>query len=389
MNQPVTVVNAPAPKTFAIPAAPVSLPAGPSNIHVAPTSDTADFARSKLATIVQSGIKRAAPVIDRVLNEIPEDRVIAARAMHFDVDAEGRVMVAAGDDFAGQLHDHAFGQVLERAGVPKAYASSLLATKDEDWKRELLEHILATHYSNDAARYLVRAVKTDVRAVLSDRFRRLDSRPLLDAFIGSCREIGAVPFEGVASDIRSSVRAIVPTVYEPVPGEAMVFGLAWNNSDYGAGAYGISAFVLRLVCLNGAVGASALRKAHLGRQLDDNIEFSQKTYQLDTDTMVSATRDIVRNVLSPKAIETQCDLVRAAHGTEIDFSRAFRKVSAALSKTEAKAVEDTFRSADVVMLPAGETAWRFSNALSWVANQAESADRKLELQALAGAAISA
>ena len=39
------------------------------------------------------------------------------------------------------------------------------------------------------------------------------------------------------------------------------------------------------------------------------------------------------------------------------------------------------------MLPEGKTAWRFSNALSWVAGQTNNADRKLDLQRAAGVAI--
>jgi len=47
-------------------------------------------------------------------------------------------------------------------------------------------------------------------------------------------------------------------------------------------------------------------------------------------------------------------------------------------------VKDVFSSADVEKLPPGQTSWRFSNAVSWLANEVEDEHRKLELQELAG-----
>jgi len=73
-----------------------------------------------------------------------------------------------------------------------------------------------------------------------------------------------------------------------------VVGLAQTNSDFGCGSYSISAFCLRLVCVNGLITESAMKEIHLGGKLPDAIEFSAETYAKDTDALVSATRDIVR-----------------------------------------------------------------------------------------------
>lgn len=374
----------------------------PANAHIfanSPLTDAdvaADFsaktsaARERLQAIVDRGLAQTGPLIQRIMTEVPQDRVSPAKRFQFKVDENGAVELETGDKAPLDLHPHAFGQVLERAGIPAPYAAKLaVAGEDNTWRRGLLEHALREHYGNDGARYLVRTVGSQVRGVLSDRFRRLDSRPLLDAFVGACGELGAVPYQGVASDVRSSVRAIVPQVLEPVPGEAMVLGLAWNNSDYGAGVYGISAFVLRLVCLNGLVGESALRQVHLGRKLSEDFTFSNETLELDTKTMVSATRDIVRGHLSPASIEKRLDAVKQAHATETSFAGAWQKAGKGLSKVDQKAVQDAFESEDTVMLPEGKTVWRFSNALSWVAGQTNNPDRKIDLQRAAGVAIGA
>jgi hypothetical protein len=38
-------------------------------------------------------------------------------------------------------------------------------------------------------------------------------------------------------------------------------------------------------------------------------------------------------------------------------------------------------------MPAGSTVWRLSNAISWVAGQTKDAERKLDLQKLAGSVL--
>jgi hypothetical protein len=179
----------------------------------------------------------------------------------------------------------------------------------------------------------------------------------------------------------------VPKVVEPVPGEYLVFGLAWQNSDFGTRAYSLSAFMLRLVCLNGMVGANELKQVHLGGRLPDDMAFSDKTYQLDTKTMASATRDVVKSALDGRSIEQKLQIVARAHAEEVDWSSAWRRVSRELNKTEQKALKESFEGPDVINLPAGKTTWRLSNALSWMANQAQDGERKLDLERLAGAVL--
>jgi hypothetical protein len=55
-----------------------------------------------------------------------------------------------------------------------------------------------------------------------------------------------------------------------------------------------------------------------------------------------------------------------------------------LLKHEVAAAEAAFESDDVVNLPAGSNVWRASNAISWIAGRTEDADRKLELERVAG-----
>jgi hypothetical protein len=348
---------------------------------------TESIAKIKLEQIIERGIRQAGPVIERVLASVTTDRVMNARAIRdvLEVRPDGSI------HFDRPTHSHAASQFVARVGLPASYVSDLSVADsrgvDNSWRRELLGHTLRELLAHSPERYLVREQDGQIRGVLSDRFRRLDTRPLLDAFIGAASELGMVPYEGISSDLSTSIRAISPTIYEPLPGEYMVRGIAQTNSDFGARSYSITEFGIRLVCLNGMTGESVLKQVHLGGRLPDNLELSEATYQHDTRTMVSATADVVRALLAPARVSAQMDRITESGSAEIDVKAELRRMKG-LSKSEADAVKRAFESPEVEMLPAGKSMWRFSNALSWCAHQAQP-ERRLELEAMAGSVLAA
>ena len=72
------------------------------------------------------------------------------------------------------------------------------------WARELLAHNLKTIFANrfGKSRYLLRSVHGEVRGFLSDRYRRLDSRPIIEAFATAVRQKGALPYDGYVTDTK-------------------------------------------------------------------------------------------------------------------------------------------------------------------------------------------
>ena len=342
----------------------------------------------KLQQEIDRGKARTGTVIERVLSEVPDDAIVKGERLSFPWE-NNRLQVHAGNHQWG-VHSNAFAQLCQRAGIPADYAKRLrdAEEKDEPWRRELLSHTLSEHYGHLGGRYLLRSVGGEARGFLSDRYKRLDSRPLLEAFVTAVNKVGAVPYEGVGSDTRASVRVILPEIKEPVPGEFMVFGLSWQNSDYGNGAYGVSAFALRLMCLNGWISANALKAVHIGGKLSDDIAFSDETHRLDTKTNVSATHDAVKQLLSSEAVDRRCAAYAETFEQPTTWN-AQRRSMQNLTKAEQKAVRESFEGDDVIMLPRGQTKARFANALSWVANKTENPERKLELQGLAGKVVQA
>jgi hypothetical protein len=224
-----------------------------------------------------------------------------------------------------------------------------------------------------------------VRGFLSDRFKRIDSRPIIDNLCKVLSDVGALPYDGFALDTRISLRAVLPTVFEPVKGEFVCLGISFNNSDYGHGALEVNTFILRLICNNGMLGEKTIRKVHLGSRLDENILYSARTYELDTQTAVSATDDAMRTLFSHEAIDRTLKAITEKAESTIDISKQSTALQKrGLSKNEVEQVVSIFKSPDVVNVPAGNTKWRLENAISWLANSGEvSEERKLELTEIA------
>ena len=234
------------------------------------------------------------------------------------------------------------------------------------------------------SQYLFRSLGTQVRGFLSDRYRQLDSRPIVEAFAAAVQQKGALPYDGYVTDTKISIQAIMPEVYEPIPGELVAYGLSLENSDFGNGALSIRAYLLRIWCSNLAITQEEMRQVHLGKRLDDAMLYSNRTYELDARTTVSALKDVINGQLDATSLRRRMEAVRHANAQEVNPQRAKETFRRLLQKGESEAAQRAFDSPDTYNLPAGNTNWRLSNAISWIAGQTKDTERKLDLMKIAG-----
>lgn len=348
--------------------------------------------RKKMEAIIQRGKDGAERVVNDIMAKVINDRIARAPSVRLTFDDDGEQMLSLlGDEpVLLPVHDHAFGQLLDNTGVTKKFADHLVKEAGGDmWGKRLLAENVNTILSHRAKqRNLVRQEGADgpVKGFLSDRFRRLDSRPLLEAFIVACLKFEMLPIEGVASDTKCRVRAVLPLVFEPVRDEVMLFGAEFGNSDYGDGGVVLNLWTMRVWCTNTAVIDKVLRTVHLGGRLPDHVRFSDETYRKDAETTALAIRDMTEDVVGPDRINRILGSIRDASETEIRGRDGIDKALArVLDKSELTQVKNLFDGPDVQNLPAEPTVWRLSNAVSWFAQtKGVTPDRKLELQDIAG-----
>jgi hypothetical protein len=352
-------------------------------------AETEERFNGELQAIIAKGQASAANVIQKIQDEIPEDAILHSKQVKATVDSKAvgngisRIVRLSEGEWSRPLHNHALSQVAARTGVPELYVNRLM---EKDYGPDLLAHNLNTIFEKEQAeRYLARTVKGEVRGLLSDKYRRMDSRPILEAFVAGCQSVRAVPVEGVGGDLRFEIKALLPIVFRPGGDEIVAFGIALSNSDFGCGALSVRLFCLRIWCTNYAKMEEELRKVHLGSRLGDEIQYSAETYRADTRAMALATRDIVKGVLGPAKVNAQVAMIEKAMESKIELKTALRELpKMGLLKGEVEAVEETFRTGGVEKLPPGDTTYRLSNAVSWIAKAATTAERRMELEQTAG-----
>jgi hypothetical protein len=354
--------------------------------YAAAVAETDARFQAELEGIIEKGRASAGALIERISGEVPKDTIAASRSLTLQPLGNGRFGLDEKSTGMAPLHDNAIAQICDRYGIPSLYRSKL--AERGDFGAGLLADNLNRLIQHDPVKpLLVREVNGEVRAVLSNAFRRMDSRPIVETFASACHDFGAVPVEGVGGDLRWEIKALLPTIYRPgVDGtEALALGIALSNSDFGCGALSMRMFCLRVWCTNYAKLEEALRQIHLGKRLGDNAEFSERTLRLDTETMVSATGDLVRSLLAPEKVEGTLRRISDAMNREADPKTFLAGLGRrGLLKMEVEQVEETLLSGSIRQLPMGNTAYRMSNAISWVAKSAVKAERRLELEEIAG-----
>lgn len=287
------------------------------------------------------------------------------------------------------LHDNAIGQLADRMGIPQRYLRGLAS--GEPLAKQLAATLLNEHSGwTQRSRVLVRTVGTQVRGVLSDSYRRLNSVEILTAFVQEAAQQGAVISDVYMNDTKIWAETILPTPLT-VPtannGDVVIFaGARFSTSDYGDGAVDMRAFLLNGACLNGMVRESVMKQVHLGSKLPDNLQLSQQTYELDTKTTVSAVRDLTKGLFSKDNLMKKAIEIQGASEIDVDFEHELKRLTrdGGLLKQEGKEVEKILMRNDPEDgVQGGATLWKLTQAITAHAREL-SPERSRELHELSG-----
>lgn len=291
------------------------------------------------------------------------------------------------------LHSNAVGQLADRMGVPQRYLRTLAL--GEAWERQLAATILNQHSDwTQRSRVLVRTVGTQVRGVLSDSYRRLNSVSILTAFVEEAAGQGAVISDAYMNDTKVWAETILPqplVVPTAKNGDVVIFaGARFSTSDYGDGAVDMRAFLLNGACLNGMVRESVMKQVHLGSKLPDSLALSQRTYELDTKTTVSAVRDLTRGLFSPDNLRQKAYEIQGASEMDVDLEKEVKKLTStgSLLKAEGQEVEKLLMKNDPEDgVQGGSTLWKLTQAITAHARTL-SPERSRELHEISGHLLS-
>lgn len=291
------------------------------------------------------------------------------------------------------MHDNAIGQVADRMGIPQRYLRALAS--GQPWAIMLAAHLLNQHSDwTERNRVLVRTVGNQVRGVLSDSYRRLNSVEILTAFIQEAGNQGAVISDAYMNDTKVWAETILPqpiNIPTAKNGTVTIFaGARFSTSDYGDGAVDMRAFLLNGACLNGMVRESIMKQVHLGSKLPDNLQLSQTTYELDTKTTVSAVRDLTSGLFSKDNLMRKAIEIQGASEIDVDFDSELKRLTSggSLLKSEKQEVEKILMRNDPEDgVTGGATLWKLTQAITAHARDL-SPERSRELHELSGSLLS-
>ena len=191
-------------------------------------------------------------------------------------------------------------QLAEKLKIPFTYFERMRTEQPG-----LLDRNVNTWLQTDSERRMIRTLDGQVRAVLSDRYRRLDNYDLAENVLPILQRLADARFESVElTETKMYLKVVTPRVeYEIAPGDVVQAGIAITNSEVGHGTLSVQPLVYRLVCRNGLIASDrALRKTHIGRILQQEEEaitvFRDDTLAADDKAFFLKVRDVVEAAVS-------------------------------------------------------------------------------------------
>ncbi len=178
---------------------------------------------------------------------------------------------------------------------------------------QLLDHNVNTWLQGEKdERRMIRTLDGNVRAVLSERYRRLDNFDLAQSVLPILQQLPQARFESVElTETRMYLKVVTPRIQvEVAPGDIVQAGVVVSNSEVGEGTLSVQPLLFRLVCRNGLIAPDrALRKTHLGRTVGADAQdfqvFQDDTLRADDEAFFLKVRDVVQAAVSEASFR-QC-----------------------------------------------------------------------------------
>ncbi len=233
-----------------------------------------------------------------------KDLVLHSSMMHHETREEGVTHLIidhpGGGDFA--ITELARRQLATKLGIPFAYFERMRSEQPQ-----LLDRNVNTWLQCDEGRKMVRTLDGQARAVLSDRYRRLDNHDLASAVIPILQTLPGAQFESMElTDTKMYLKVVVPPLaFTMAPGDIVHAGIVISNSEVGQGTVSVQPLLFRVLCSNGLiVPERALRKTHVGRALggeEDAVRiFQEETLRADDRAFFLKVRDVVQATVAEK-----------------------------------------------------------------------------------------
>ncbi len=316
-----------------------------------------------------------------------EDYIVNANRLQlvcYDRSIFLRVLDEAGHDRIEPLDINpiAHRQLGTHLSIPAKYYTKML----EEYPSLLASNVNAWLERSDAQRML-RVLDSSARALLSNRYLRMDNFPVTQAVIPVIGEIPDVRFESCQiTDNRMYIKVVNPALEaEVAPGDVVQAGILISNSEVGLGSVSIQPLIYRVRTQTGMfVNDSATRRNHVGRTHFAEVHFqlnSSESATADNHAILETIQSSIRSASDAERFEQVVSTMRRAKETPLnttDIPSVLKQTGKEFGITEAEqsgVMHHLTASADM-------TQYGLANAVTQYSQSVDSYDRATDLEGI-------
>ena len=212
-------------------------------------------------------------------------------------------------------------QIAARLNIPYRYYQKM-----QEEEPSLLDENVNTWFQKTPERRMVRVLDGNVRAFLSDRYRRLDNLELCAAVLPVIQEMKGASLESCeVTETHLYLKVINRKLKAEVAvGDVVQAGFVVSNSEVGLGSLKVEPLVFRLVCKNGMICKDFTQKRyHVGKQAGGNDAeayelYSDETLRQDDKAFFMKVQDTVRHAVDESKFLLTVDRMREAMGIPLE-----------------------------------------------------------------------
>ena len=206
---------------------------------------------------------------------VKKDMIVDMGALSMDPGGTGLALQVTGGSMAAQygINDIAHRQIGQTLKIPALYYDRMRT----EYPELLAQNVNGWFARTPDTKRMLRTMDGTARALLSDRYRRIDNFEVASAVLPIISGMDGASVESCElTESRMYLKVVNPRVTAEVKkGDIVQAGIIISNSEVGMGSVNVSPLVYRLVCSNGMIAQDgAVRKYHVGRANEGGEDFS-------------------------------------------------------------------------------------------------------------------
>ena len=280
---------------------------------------------------------------------------------------------------------YAHAQMASKLSIPKVYYDRML--KDSPFLlANNVNHWLEKRQEETS---LIRTLRGQMRAFLSNRYRIVDNHDILEMVIPELAQMGS-GIEIIScqvTDEKMYLKVINKNVEAAIAvGDPVQAGFILSNGEIGNSSISVEPFIYRLVCTNGLILKDRKqRKNHAGRVNENADLYASDTLQAIDDAFKLKIRDLVRNAINISTFQEAVTDMQGAKSNLITGNpvKAVEVTAKAIGLSESESgsvLNHLIRAGDL-------SQFGMLNAVTRAAEDIESYDRATEIERLGSSVL--